>query len=59
MLASAAAILVFFFFTEGLNRASHTKPAIYNLPFAEASFVFMQGSWQRVDSLEQSLASTC
>lgn len=39
--------LVFFFFsTEGLNGASHIKPAIYNLPFAEASFVFTQGSWQ-------------
>lgn len=33
-------LYMFFSFTEGLNRASHIKPAIYNLPFAEASFVF-------------------
>lgn len=36
----------FFSSANGLNGASHIKPAIYNLPFAEASFVFTQGSWQ-------------
>lgn len=51
--------LFFFFFffssTEGLNRASHIKPTIYNLPFAEASFVFMQGSWQRLTPQSRAL----
>lgn len=36
----------FFSSADGLNGASHIKPAIYNLPFPEASFVFTQGSWQ-------------